>query len=85
MAGLRKSVALLIDTSSSWGSFLIQGVARYAERYGPWALHLGQRGKHEQQTLPKDEPLDGCVARVNSPALADMILAARVPAVNVSW
>jgi LacI family transcriptional regulator len=81
----RKSIAVLIDTSSSWGSFLIQGVARYAEQHGPWALHLGQHGKHEAQSLPRVERLDGCIARVTNPDLAAALRAARVPTVNVSW
>ncbi len=85
MAGQRKTVAVLIDTSSSWGSCLIQGVARYGEQHGAWTLHLGQHGKHELQSLPQDERLDGCIARVTNAALAETIRAAQLPTVNVSW
>lgn len=81
----RRSVALLIDSSTSWGSSLMKGAALYAERHGPWALYLGQYGKHERRTLPVGVALDGCLARVNRRELADELVASGVPTVDVSW
>jgi LacI family transcriptional regulator len=85
MDHLRRSVVLLIDSSTSWGSYILQGVARYAERYGPWSLYLGQHGKYESLSLPRVGGLDGCIARLTSAALAEEVRAAGLPAVNVSW
>jgi LacI family transcriptional regulator len=85
MATPPRAVALLIDSSTSWGSSIIQGAACYAERHGPWFFYLGQHGKHERQSLPRSQPLDGCIARVTSKKLAHEIRAAGLPAVNVSW
>ncbi|MBY0457591.1 MAG: helix-turn-helix domain-containing protein [Gemmataceae bacterium] len=81
----RKSVVLLIDSATSWGTSIIQGIARYAEENGPWLLYLGQYGKQERQSLPPHDKVDGCIARVTSQTLADELIAADLPAVNVSW
>src|SRR5262245_22128412 len=78
-------VALLIDTSTSWGSWIIQGVSRYAEQHGPWLFALQPHGKNEPFQLPEAGRVDGVIARVNHRALADQIVRRRLPAVDVSW
>ncbi len=78
-------IALLIDTSTSWGAWIVQGVVRYAERNGPWLFALAPHGKNEPFVLADAGRVNGVIARVNNRKLADQIARSRVPAVNVSW
>lgn len=78
-------IALLIDTSTSWGSWIVQGVVRYAEQHGPWLFALEPHGKNEPFQLAHAGRVNGVIARVNNRALADQIVRSRLPAVNVSW
>lgn len=81
----RARIALLIDTATTWGSGLIEGIAEYAHRRDDWQLFLGPRGKYDRMILPDHWDGDGVIARVTHDALATQILARRIPAVNVSW
>jgi LacI family transcriptional regulator len=78
-------IALLIDTSTSWGSWIVQGVVRYAEQHGPWLFALAPHGKNEPVQLAEAGRVNGVIARVTSRGLADQIVRSRLPAVNVSW
>ena len=84
MAKARK-VALLIDTSTSWGIRLIRGINQYAQEVGDWLIHVEPRGRYEELGIPVGWEGDGIVARISRQALADEIVAAKLPAVNVSW
>jgi LacI family transcriptional regulator len=81
----RVKIALLIDTATTWGSGLIEGIAEYAHQRDDWQFFLGPRGKYDRLTIPERWEGDGVIARVTHQALADQILARRMPAVNVSW
>jgi len=84
--GERKRIALLIDTATTWGAGLIEGVCRYAQSHDrPWVFSVEPRGKYEAMTLPDSWRGHGVVARITSSALAERLIAARIPAVNVSW
>jgi LacI family transcriptional regulator len=63
----------------------VQGVVRYADKNGPWLFRLGPHGKNESLWLPKAGQVDGVIARVNNPELAEQIIRSRLPTVNVSW
>ena len=78
-------VAVLVETSTSWGTQLVQGIANYAHEHGPWFFYLEPRGRYERLRLPTDWDGDGIIARVTSQAMAEEIIAADIPAVNVSW
>ena len=45
MAGCLPKVALLIETSSSYGRGLLRGIARYARLHGPWAFFIEPGGQ----------------------------------------
>jgi LacI family transcriptional regulator len=77
-------VALLIETSSSWGIHIVEGIARFAKTRG-WRLDLSPRGKHDQLSLPADWTEGGIIARVTTPSLAEQIIESGCPAVDVSW
>lgn len=81
----RFSIAVLVQTASSWGADLVAGVAEYIGRVGPWMVHLEARGQHEKLTLPRGWRGDGVIGRFNSPQLIQQVRQLGVPAVNVSW
>ncbi|MBX3435341.1 MAG: DNA-binding transcriptional regulator [Pirellulales bacterium] len=81
----RKRIALLIDTSTSWGAGLIEGIAEFANARGDWQLSLGPRGKYERMLLPDPWSGEGVIARITHQDLADQIVRRGLAAVNVSW
>jgi LacI family transcriptional regulator len=80
----RKRVALLIETSTSWGSQIIAGISDYVRRHERWLLYVDHRGVFEQQTVPDWWEGDGVIARVISPMLVRHVKNHRLPCVNVS-
>jgi LacI family transcriptional regulator len=80
-----RCVALLIDTSTSWGIRLIKGINQYAHEAGDWLIHVEPRGRYERLHVPAGWAGDGIIARINWKTLADEIIASGLPAVNVSW
>lgn len=83
--GKRAKVALLIDTATTWGSGLIEGIADYAHESAAWQLFLGPYGKYDRMLLPSGWQGDGVIARVTTQALADQLVKKQIPSVNVSW
>jgi len=81
----RKHVALLIETSTSWGADLIRGIMTYAREQTNWMIHLEPRGKYEVVAPPGGWTGQGIIARVTTPELAEYIGALGLAAVNVSW
>jgi len=80
-----KHITLLVETSTTWGWEIVQGVADYSQAHTNWLLHVEPRGKYERLELPEDWQGDGVIARVTHEGLAEQILKSGVPAVNVSW
>jgi len=80
----RKRVALLIETSTSWGSRIIAGISDYVRRHERWLLYVDHRGVFEQPTVPEMWEGDGIIARVISPMLVRHVKSKRLPCVNVS-
>ncbi len=80
-----RRVALLIDTSTSWGVRIIQGINQYAQEAGDWLIYVEPRGRYEKLGVPTGWSGDGIIARITRKALADEIVATGLPAVNVSW
>jgi len=74
-------VALLIETSREYGRAMLRGIARYARLHGPWSFYLSP-GDFEQ-ALPGMRLWEGSgiIARVETPEIAQAILAANVPTV----
>lgn len=78
-------VALLIETSTSWGSGIVEGIANYAAERGSWQFFLEPRGRFERLLLPPEWHGDGVIARVAHTALSDQLVELKLPCVNVSW
>ena len=82
----RQRVALLIDTATSWGAGLIEGIAEYAKKNGKkWLFSVEPRGKYDRMLLPQGWAGDGVIARITHSRLAEQLVSAKLPAVNVSW
>ncbi|MBQ9812584.1 MAG: DNA-binding transcriptional regulator [Thermoguttaceae bacterium] len=78
-------VALLIETSRSYGRGVLQGVARYSRLHGPWRFLLTP-GDFEQ-VLPKmrDWKGDGVIARTLNEKSAEAILEMGLPTVLLDY
>jgi len=84
MTGNEKYIELLVETSTSWGSGLVEGITQYARKAEDWRLSISPSGRTERLRLDPAWSGHGIIARLNSAELADDILKAGVPAVNVS-
>jgi LacI family transcriptional regulator len=80
MSGVRK-VALLIETSREYGRGVLRGIVRYARLHGPWAFYITP-GDFEQ-ALPEMKHWGGMgiIARIETPKVAQAILATGLPVV----
>lgn len=77
-------VALLIDTSTTWGRNIITGAANFAKRNARWELMVEAHGMEQRFHIPKGFKCSGVIARVSSEQLAAELKALKVPVVNVS-
>jgi len=77
-------VAVLVDTSTSWGRRIIEGVHRYQQSHSNWQLFVEPRGVDQRRWLPEGWKGDGVIARVGFPELSDQLKDLGVPVVNVS-
>ena len=75
MTDSHPSVAILIDTATSWGRRMIRGITDYAHSHGPWHLIVTARGLAESQHLPLGWNGDGVIGRVHSNELAEDLAA----------
>ena len=77
-------VALLIETSRSYGRALLRGVRQYMTERGPWSAFVELRAL-ESKPPPwlKSWQGDGILTRTSSQAMADAVAAAGVPAVEL--
>ena len=77
-------VALLIETSRSYGRGLLRGVRRYVDEHGPWSLFVEPR--HLDSAIPpwlKRWRGDGILTRTESQATANLIGRLGMPAVEM--
>jgi len=77
-------VAVLVDTSTTWGRRIIKGISNYMRNTGAWQVFLESRGLEEKLTLPKGWRGDGVIARVGHAEMVEELNASRLPVVNVS-
>ncbi len=78
-----KRVAILVDTSTTWGRDVIAGVHRYSRENG-WQLFVEPRGVEQRRWLPPAWKGDGVIARVGFVELAKKLKSLKLPVVNVS-
>lgn len=83
--GTRARIALLIDTATTWGMGLIEGIAAYAHESADWQILIAPSGKYDEMLLPANWDGDGVIARITHRELAEQIVELEIPAVDVSW
>jgi LacI family transcriptional regulator len=79
-----RRVAVLVDTSTSWGRRIIEGLHQYESEHSRWQLFVEPRGVEQRRWLPPGWTGDGVIARVGFPELADQLQKLGLPVVNVS-
>jgi len=80
-----REVAILLESSTSWGADALRGIAAFNHEHGPWLISVEPRGWYERLRLPPRWRGDGILARITSPAMLAEIERARVPAINLSY
>jgi len=78
-------VALLIETSSSYGRGLLRGISRYARLHGPWAFFLEPGGQEELPPPLRDWGIDGVITLFRTRRQARRLLATRLPIVDLDF
>jgi LacI family transcriptional regulator len=80
----RPRVALIVETSLAPGREILMGVARYLREHAPWGTFLEPRSLEE--VVPSWLSTwngQGIIARVQNRQIADAVIAAGIPAVDV--
>ena len=78
----RRSVALLIETSKTYGRGLLQGISRYVRTHRPWSIYIEERGLADPLPAWLDGwKGDGVILRSASGEQADAIRRLDVPLV----
>lgn len=78
------SVAILVDTSRSYGRDIVRGIRRYAAEHGPWSLYLEPRDL--RSSFPgwlKNWHGDGILSRTVDETLLRQLKATKLPVVEL--
>ena len=79
-----KRIALLIETSRSYGRDLLRGVKRYSVEHGPWSLFVEVRDlESKPPAWLKSWDGDGILTRSGSTAIINAVKRANVPTVEL--
>jgi LacI family transcriptional regulator len=77
-------VALLIETSRSYGRDVLVGVRRYLSEHGPWSVYLETRAlESEAPSWLRGWKGDGILSRTGGAAVARRLRETRVPVVEL--
>jgi LacI family transcriptional regulator len=78
-------VALLIESSRSYGRELLMGIARYVRIHGPWSVEFeeGDPAEHFPKWFDRWK-WDGIIARISTPEMAEVIRKSGAPVVDMS-
>jgi LacI family transcriptional regulator len=79
-----RQIAVLVDTSTTWGRAVLRGINTYNLKHGPWEIFVEARGMEEHLRVPRGWRGDGIIARVNTPEMARELQSLHIPVVNVS-
>ena len=77
-------IAILVDSSTSWGRRTIRGILDYTQQHGPWDIWIDPKGQNETFSLPNHEQFDGVIARIATQELQAELRSSKLPVVNVS-
>lgn len=77
-------VALLVETSRSYGRAILRGVRKYISENGPWSFYIELRAlESKAPNWLRTWRGDGILTRTGSQAMADIIRRADVPTVEL--
>ena len=81
----RPDVALLVETSNAYARGLLRGIHAYIREHRSWSIFVGEyrRGEPAPHWLKRWHG-DGIIARIENAAIAEAVVASRVPAIDVS-
>lgn len=79
-----RRVAVLVDTSTTWGRAVLRGINAYRLQNQQWEIFVEARGLEERLRVPRGWRGDGIVARVSTLEMARELEALRIPVINVS-
>lgn len=74
-------IALLVETSRSFGREFLSGVARYARNHGPWIFHVTPGDFEHNVPKMKQWGGSGIIARIPNDRVAKAVLAAKLPTI----
>ncbi len=81
----RRQVALLIETSNAYARGLLQGIVHYIREHQPWSFHLMEQGRGDDPPAWLENwKGDGIIARIETPRIAQAVVHAGLPTVDVS-
>lgn len=80
----KRNVAVLVETSTTWGRRLCQGIGNWCKLNPGWTLYLEPHGENELFFLPDGWQGDGIIARINKQEIHENIAKTDVPVVNIS-
>lgn len=78
-------VALLIETSRSYGRSVLRGVARYSRLHGPWNFLLTPGDFAQAPPQMRDWHGDGVIARTLDQSMAETLLEMEIPTVFLDY
>lgn len=78
-------VALIIETSTSFGREVLCGVAQYIREHSPWSLYFTERSANDPvPSWLKQWSGDGVISRALSPDTVKIVLDAGIPVVDLN-
>lgn len=82
---MKRSVALLIETSNEYARGLLRGILRFQQEHERWTIDLPEqhRGADPPRWL-RNYRGHGIIARIETDAIASAVQSAKLPTVNVS-
>lgn len=81
----RRQVALIVETSNAYARNLLRGIVRFGREHTPWSLFTVEQSRG--QSAPEwvsNWRGDGILARIETPQVAEAVMASGLPAVDLS-
>lgn len=82
----RRKVALLVEVSNAYARGLLSGIIAYELRNAAWSVYLPEQQRRGMISVERiaDWDVDGILARIETPQIADAIQRLGVPTVDLS-
>lgn len=78
-------VALIVETSTSFGRRLLRGVAQYIREHSPWSVYFTERSARDPvPSWLKNWTGDGVISRALSPEVVQTVVDSGIPVVDLN-